>query len=149
MHAWGRPRSSAREKERLDSGGLTANNDHIGGVEDLTRERKSAQSADRVVVKYLDRKARAPTANRRSRSGAEPRSGVGGARLGVREYGAVNYHKVELKEQRNETFQQMEQTRHRRSSFRLWRGGNASSLFHQTWRCCRSLPVLSRAIVRW
>ena len=65
-------------------------------VEDLTRERKSAQSADRVVVKYLDRKARAPTANRRSRSGAEPRSGVGGARRGVREYGAVNYHKVAL-----------------------------------------------------
>ena len=95
MRGWP-PRSSAREKERLDTGGLTANNDHIGGVEDLTRERKSAQSADRVVVKYLDRKARAPTAKRRSRSGAEPRSGVGGARRGVREYGAVNYHKVAL-----------------------------------------------------
>ena len=59
-----------------------------------TRERKRAQTADRVVVKYLDRKARAPTANRRSRSG------VGGARRGVREYGAVNYHKVALEEQR-------------------------------------------------
>ena len=55
---------------------------------------------DRVVVKYLDRRARAPTVNRR------PRSGVGGARRGVREYGAVNYHKVELKEQKNETVQQ-------------------------------------------
>ena len=52
-----------------------------------------AQIAERVVVKYLDRKARAPTANRRSHSG------VGGARRGVREYGDVNYHKVELKEQ--------------------------------------------------
>ena len=43
--------------------------------------------------KYLERKARASTANRRSHSG------VGGARRGVREYGAVNHHKVELKEQ--------------------------------------------------
>ena len=43
----------------------------------------------------LDRKARAPTANRRSHSG------VGGARRGVREYGSVYYHKVELKEQAN------------------------------------------------
>ena len=59
-----------------------------------TRVRERAQTADRVVVKYHDRKARAPTANRRSRSG------VGGARRGVREYGAVNYHKVVLKEQR-------------------------------------------------
>ena len=55
-----------------------------------TREEKSAE---RVVVKYLDRKARASTANRR------PHTGVGGARRGVRENGAVNYHKVELKEQ--------------------------------------------------
>ena len=47
-----------------------------------------AQTAKRVVVKYLDRKARAPTANRRSHSG------VGGARRGVREYGDVNNHKV-------------------------------------------------------
>ena len=59
-----------------------------------TRVRERAQTADRVVVKYHDRKARAPTANRRSRSG------VGGARRGVREYGAVNYHKVALEEQR-------------------------------------------------
>ena len=63
------------------------------GTPACTRERERAQTADRVVVKYLDRKARAPTANRRSRSG------VGGARRGVRENGAVNYHKVELKEQ--------------------------------------------------
>ena len=54
---------------------------------------RPVQTAERVVVKYLDRKARAPTANRRSHSG------VGGARRGVREYGDVNYHKVELKEQ--------------------------------------------------
>ena len=53
-----------------------------------------AQTADSVVVKYLDHRARAPTMNRR------PRSGVGGVRRGVREYGAVNYHKVELIEQR-------------------------------------------------
>ena len=58
------------------------------------QKEKRAQTADRVVVKYLDRKARAPTANRRSRSG------VGGARRGVREYGAVNYHKVALEEQK-------------------------------------------------
>ena len=70
------------------------------GTPACTRERERAQTADRVVVKYLDRKARAPTANRR------PRSGVGGARRGVREYGAVNYHKVELKEQKDETVQQ-------------------------------------------
>ena len=55
-----------------------------------------------MVVKCLDRKARALTANRRSHSG------VGGARRGVREYGAVNYHKVELKEQTNEAVQQSE-----------------------------------------
>ena len=54
---------------------------------------RPVQTAERVVVKYLDRKARASTANRRSHSD------VGGARRGVREYGAVNYHKVELKEQ--------------------------------------------------
>ena len=64
------------------------------GTPTCTREKERAQTADRVVVKYLDRKARAPTANRRSRSG------VGGARRGVREYGAVNYHKVALEEQR-------------------------------------------------
>ena len=63
-------------------------------VESQRPKRERAQTADHVVVKYLDRKARAPTVNRR------PRSGVGGARRGVREYGAVNYHKVELKEQR-------------------------------------------------
>ena len=62
-----------------------------------TRERERAQTADRVVVKYFDRKARAPTANRRSRSG------VGGARRGVREYGAVNYHKVAPEKQRERT----------------------------------------------
>ena len=62
-------------------------------VESQRPKRERAQTADRVVVKYLDRRARAPTVNRR------PRSGVGGARRGVREYGAVNYHKVELKEQ--------------------------------------------------
>ena len=109
---WGTP-ACTRETERLpqqckkkrrwDTGGLTANNNHAGGVEDLRNhvvvesqrpKRERAQTADRVVVKYLDRKARAPTVNRR------PRSGVGGARRGVREYGAVNYHKVELKEQR-------------------------------------------------
>ena len=78
------------------------------GTPACTRERERAQTADRVVVKYLDRKARAPTANRRSRSG------VGGARRGVREYGAVNYHKVEVKEPKNETVQQ---TRQRGSSF--------------------------------
>ena len=33
MHAWGRLRSSAREKERWDTRGLTANNNHTGGVE--------------------------------------------------------------------------------------------------------------------
>ena len=60
---------------------------------------RPVQTAERVVVKYLDRKARAPTANRRSHSG------VGGARRGVREYGDVNYHKVELKEQAKETVQ--------------------------------------------
>ena len=60
------------------------------------RGRERAQTADRVVVKYLDRKARAPTANRRLRSG------VGGARRRVREYGAVNYHKVALEERRCE-----------------------------------------------
>ena len=38
-----------------------------------TREGKQRiQTADRVVVKYLDRKARAPTANRRPRSGVVP-----------------------------------------------------------------------------
>ena len=78
------------------------------GAPACTRERERAQTADRVVVKYLDRKARAPTANRRSRSG------VGGARRGVREYGAVDYHKVEVKEPKNETVQQ---TRQRGSSF--------------------------------
>ena len=51
------------------------------------------QTAERVVVKHLNRNARASTANRRSHSD------VGGARRGVRENGAVNYHKVELKEQ--------------------------------------------------
>ena len=55
-----------------------------------TKKRERAQTADHVVVRYLDRRARAPTVNRRSRSG------VGGARRGVREYGAVNYHKVEV-----------------------------------------------------
>ena len=89
------------KKETRDTGGLTANNNHAGGVEDLRNhavvksqrpKRERAQTADRVVVKYLDRRARAPTVNRR------PRSGVGGARQGVREYGAVNYHKVALKE---------------------------------------------------
>ena len=54
---------------------------------------RPVQTAERVVVKYLDRKARASTANRRSHSD------VGGTRRGVREYGAVNCHKVELKEQ--------------------------------------------------
>ena len=92
-----------KRRRRWDTGGLTANNNHAGGVEDLRNhavvesqrpKRERAQTADRVVVKYLDRRARAPTVNRR------PRSGVGGARRGVREYGAVNYHKVELKEQR-------------------------------------------------
>ena len=92
-----------KRRRRWDTGGLTANNNHAGGVEDLRNhvvvesqrpKRERAQTADHVVVKYLDRKARAPTVNRR------PRSGVGGARRGVREYGAVNYHKVELKEQR-------------------------------------------------
>ena len=115
---WGRPRAREKQRDcfawmataqqqckrrrRWDTGGLTANNNHAGGVEDLRnhavaesqRPKERAQTADRVVVKYLDRRARAPTANRRSRSG------VGGARRGVREYGAVNYHKVELKEQR-------------------------------------------------
>ena len=67
------------------------------GAPACTRERERAQTADRVVLKYLDRKARAPTANRRSRSG------VGGARRGVREYGAVNYHNVALEEQRERT----------------------------------------------
>ena len=62
------------------------------GTPACTREGESAQTAERVVVTYLDRKARAPTTNRRSRSG------VGGARRGVR-YGAVNDHKVALKEQ--------------------------------------------------
>ena len=52
-----------------------------------TRDRERAQTADRAVVKYLDRNARAATANRRSRSG------VGGARRRVHEYGATNYHK--------------------------------------------------------
>ena len=98
-----------KRRRRWDTGGLTANNNHAGGVEDLRNhavvesqrpKRERAQTADRVVVKYLDRRARAPTVNRRSRSG------VGGARRGVREYGAVNYHKVELKEQKNETVQQ-------------------------------------------
>ena len=55
---------------------------------------RPVQTAERVVVKYLDRKARAPTANRRSHSG------VGGARRGVREYGDVNYHIVELMKER-------------------------------------------------
>ena len=116
---WGRPRARDKQRDcfawmataqqqckrrrRWDTGGLTANNNHAGGVEDLRNhavvesqrpKRERAQTADRVVVKYLDRRARAPTVNRR------PRSGVGGARRGVREYGAVNYHKVELKEQR-------------------------------------------------
>ena len=63
------------------------------GTPACTRERERGQTADRVLVKYLDRKARAPTANRRSRTG------VGGARRGVREHGAVSYHKVALKEQ--------------------------------------------------
>ena len=110
------------KKETRDTGGLTANNNHAGGVEDLRNhavvkssrpKRESAQSADRFVGKYLDRKARAPTANRRSRSGTELRSGVGGARRGVREYSAVNYHKVELT------------SRETRKKHRLWpwRGG--------------------------
>ena len=93
------------KKETRDTGGLTANNNHAGGVEDLRNhvvvksqrpKRQSAQSENRFVGKYLDRKASASTANRRSRSGADSRSGVGGARRGVREYSAVNYHKVEL-----------------------------------------------------
>ena len=70
------------------------------GTPACTRERERAQTTDRVVVKYLDRKARAPIENRRSHSG------VGGAGRGVREYGAVNYHKVEVKEPKNETVQQ-------------------------------------------
>ena len=61
-------------------------------VESQRPKRERAQTADHVVVRYLDRRAREPTVNRRSRSG------VGGARRGVREYGAVNYHKVEVKE---------------------------------------------------
>ena len=101
---WGRPRARDKQRDcfawmataqqqckrrrRWDTGGLTANNNHAGGVEDLRNhavvesqrpKRERAQTADRVVVKYLDRRARAPTANRR------PRSGVGGARRGVRE----------------------------------------------------------------
>ena len=35
MHVWGRLRSSSRERERRDTSGLTANNDHICGVERL------------------------------------------------------------------------------------------------------------------
>ena len=35
MHAWGRLRSSAKEKDRWNTRGLTANNDHTGGVEGL------------------------------------------------------------------------------------------------------------------
>ena len=62
------------------------------GTPAYTRERERAQTADRVVVKYLNLKARASTANRRSRSD------VGGARRGVLEYGAVNYHKAALEE---------------------------------------------------
>ena len=40
MYAWGGPRGSAREKERWDTGGLTANNDHTGGVEGLSGPRR-------------------------------------------------------------------------------------------------------------
>ena len=40
MHAQGRLRSSAREKEIWDARGLTANNDHSGGVEGLSRARR-------------------------------------------------------------------------------------------------------------
>ena len=107
-----------RRRRRWDTGGLTANNNHAGGVEGLRNhavvesqrpKRERAQTADHVVVKYIDRRARALTVNRRSRSG------VGGARRGVRGYGDVNYHKVEVKEPRkNETVQQ---TRQRGSSF--------------------------------
>ena len=90
-----------KRRRRWDTGGLTANNNHVGGVEDLRnhavvesqrqkKKRDRAQTADHVVVRYLDRKARAPAVNRRSRSG------VGGARRGVRENGAVNYHKVQV-----------------------------------------------------
>ena len=68
--------------------------------------------SDHFVGKYLDRKASAPTANRRSRSGTELRSGVGGARRGVRECSAVNYHKVELTSRETRT-----------DRFWPWRGG--------------------------
>ena len=39
MRGWP-PRSSAREKERRDTGGLPANNDHTGGVEGLSGPRR-------------------------------------------------------------------------------------------------------------
>ena len=99
----GHPRSSAREEGDGTQEVLPRTTTTLVGVEDLRNhavvksqrpKERGAQTADRVVVKYLDRRARAPTTNRR------PRSGVGGARRGVREYGAVNYHKVELKEQK-------------------------------------------------
>ena len=77
-------------------------------VESQRPKRERAQTADHVVVKNLDRRARALTANPRSRSG------VGGARRGVCGYGDVTYHKVEVKEPKNETVQQ---TRQRGSSF--------------------------------
>ena len=97
QHAWmATAQQCKRRRRRWDTGGLTANNNHAGGVEGLRNDavvesqrpkRERAQTANHVVVKYLDRRARALTANRRSRSG------VGGARRGVRGYGAVNYHK--------------------------------------------------------
>ena len=40
MHAWGRLRSSAREKDRWDTRGLTANSDHTGGVGGLNGPRR-------------------------------------------------------------------------------------------------------------
>ena len=100
QHAWMATAQQCKRRRRWDTGGLTANNNHAGGVagirnhavvESRRPKRERAQTADHVVVKYFDRGARALTANRRSRSG------VGGARRGVRGYGAVNYHKEEVK----------------------------------------------------